>query len=57
MRATNPEYSGKYWNEMLSKRRYKFFISSVILKELEAFRNYKGFSVIFPKILDAIENV
>ena len=42
---------------MLSKRRYKFFISSVILRELEAFRNYKGFSVIFPKILDAIENV
>ena len=37
--------------EMHSKRRYKICICSVILGELEAFRNYKRFSVIFPKIL------
>ena len=41
--------------EMHSKRRYKICICSVILGELEAFQNFKGFSVIFPKILDAIE--
>ena len=41
--------------KMHSKRRYKIFICSVILGELEAFQNYKGFSAIFPKILDAIE--
>ena len=41
--------------EMYSKQRYKICICSVILGELEAFRNYKGFSVIFPKILDAVE--
>ena len=29
------------------KRRCKIFISSVILGELEAFRNYKGLSVSF----------
>ena len=29
-------------------------ICSVILGELKSFRNYKGFSIIFPKILDAI---
>ena len=40
---------------MHSKRRYKICICSVILGELEAFRNYKGFSDIFPKILDALE--
>ena len=40
---------------MHSKWRYKICICLVILGELEAFRNYKGFSVIFPKILDAIE--
>ena len=39
---------------MYSKRRYKICISEVILRELESFRNYKGFSIIFPKILDAI---
>ena len=39
---------------MHSKRRYKICICSVILGELEHFRNYKGFSIIFPKILDAI---
>ena len=27
---------------------------SVILGQLESFRNYKGFSIIFPKILAAI---
>ena len=36
---------------MHSKRRYKICICSVILGELESFRNYKGFSIIFPKIL------
>ena len=36
---------------MHSKLHYKICICSVILGELEAFRNYKGFSVIFPKIL------
>ena len=40
---------------MHSKRRYKVCIWSVILGKLEAFRNYKGFIVIFPKILDAVE--
>ena len=40
---------------MHSKRRYKICICSVILGELEASQNYKGFSVIFPKILDAIQ--
>ena len=36
---------------MHSKRRYKICICSVILGELESFRNYKGLSIIFPKIL------
>ena len=40
---------------MHSKKRYKICICSVIRGELEAFRNYKGFSVIFPKILDVLE--
>ena len=40
--------------EMHSKRRYKICIRSVILGELESFRNYKGLSIIFPKILEAI---
>ena len=41
---------------MHSKRRYKICIFSVILWELEAFRNYKqGFSVTFRKFLDGIE--
>ena len=39
---------------MHSKRRYKICICSVILGELESFRNYKGLSIIFSKILDAI---
>ena len=41
--------------EKHSKRRYKMYICSVILRELESLRNYQGFSLIFPKILDAIE--
>ena len=40
--------------EMHSKRRYKIRICSVVLGQLESFRNYKSFSIIFPKILDAI---
>ena len=40
--------------EIYSEWRYKQFICSVILGELESFRNYKGLSIIFPKILDAI---
>ena len=39
---------------MNSKWRYKICICSVILGELESFRNYKGVSVIFSKILDTI---
>ena len=39
---------------MRSKRCYKIFICPVNLGELESFRNYKGFSVNFSKILDAI---
>ena len=42
----SPEYS--YGSlEMHYKRRCKIFICSVILGELEAFRNYKGLSVSF----------
>ena len=41
--------------EMYSRQRYKICICSVILGELRAFRNYKGFTVIFPKIFDAVE--
>ena len=40
--------------EMYSEWRYKKFICSVILGELESFRNSKGLSIIFPKIVDAI---
>ena len=39
---------------MHSKRRYEIYICSVILGELESFRNNKDFSSVFPKILDAI---
>ena len=39
---------------MNSKRRYKIWIYSVILGQLECFRNQKGFSIILPKIVDAI---
>ena len=42
---------------MHSKRRYKICICSVILGQLESVRNYKGFSIIFPKILDAIKRI
>ena len=40
--------------EMHSKRRYKICTCSVILGELEPFRNYKGFNIIFSKNLEAI---
>ena len=43
--------------EMHIKRRYKICICSVILGELESFRNYKGFSSIFPKVLDAVQRI
>ena len=41
--------------EMYSKWCCKICICSVTLGELEAFPNYKGYSIIFPKTLDAIE--
>ena len=41
---------------MHSKRSYKICICSVILGELESFRNYKGFSFIL-KILDVIQRI
>ena len=34
-----------------AKWRYKICICSVILREFEAFRKFKGYSVIFPKSL------
>ena len=40
--------------EIHSKGRYKICTCSVILGELESSRNYKGFSIILQKILDAI---
>ena len=40
---------------MYSKWHYKICLYSVILQELEDFRNFKGYSVIFPKSLDVIE--
>ena len=40
--------------EIHSKRRYKTCICSVVLGQLESFRNYKGLRIIFPKNLDAI---
>ena len=43
--------------EMHSKRRYKICICLVILEELESFLNYKGFSIIFPKILHTIQRI
>ena len=42
---------------MHSKRRYKICVCSVILGELEFFRNYEGFRIIFPQILDAIQRI
>ena len=47
-----PEYLRSL--EMHSKRRYKICICSAIPGELEYFRNYKGYSIIFPKKLGAI---
>ena len=41
---------------MHSRWRCKICFCSLILGELEAFRNYKGFCVIFPKSLDGIEH-
>ena len=40
--------------EIHSKRGYKICSCSVILGELMSFRNHKGFSIIFLKIIDAI---
>ena len=41
-----------------AKWHYKQCICSVILGQLESFRNYKGLSIsIFPKILDAISRI
>ena len=39
---------------MYSKRRYKICVCLVILGELESFRYYNGFFIIFAEILDAI---
>ena len=36
--------------ERHSKRHYEICICSIILGQLESFRNYKGFSIIFPKM-------
>ena len=41
--------------ETYSKRRYKICICLVIPREFEAFRNLKGYSVIFSKSFDVIE--
>ena len=44
--------------EMHSTQRYKICTCLVIIEELESFRNYKGFSIIFPKtVLDAIKRI
>ena len=43
--------------EMHSKQRYKICICLVILEELESFLNYKGVSIIFPKILHTIQRI
>ena len=37
--------------EMHSKRHYKICICSVNLGEIESFRNFEGFCIIFPKCL------
>ena len=66
-RGTQPQFTLEYFKdteigyleyyyrsvEMHSKAPYNICICSVILGQLEPFRNYKGFSMIFPKILDA----
>ena len=46
-----PEYFRSL--EMHSKRRYRICICSVIPGELDSFRNYRGFSIIFSKTLHA----
>ena len=43
--------------EMHSKWRYKICICSVILGELESFRKYKDFNIIFSKISDAFSRI
>ena len=40
--------------KMHCKRRYKICVCLVILGELESFRYYNGFFIIFAEILDAI---
>ena len=42
---------------MHSKCRYKISICSVVLGELESVRNYKGLSIIFPKIFVEISRI
>ena len=42
---------------MHSKQRFKICICSVIQEELEFFRNYKGFSIVFLKIFGAIYQI
>ena len=39
--------------EIHSYRRYKIYICSIILGQLESFRNYPGFSIIFQKIYES----
>ena len=43
--------------QMHSKRPYKICICSAILGEPKSFRNCKGFGIIVPKILDAIQRI
>ena len=43
--------------EMYSKRSCKVRICSVILGDLESVRNFKGFNIIFPKILDTVKRI
>ena len=60
VRGTQLRFSPKYIENTFqathstfsSNRRYEIYICSVILGQLESFRNYQGFSIIFPKILD-----
>ena len=41
---------------MYSKWREKTYICLIILGQLKAFQNYKGFSIIFPKIFAPIQS-
>ena len=45
-----------HWKHFLGNAEYyvKIYVCSVILGQLESFRNYKGFSIILRKILAAI---